>query len=239
MKIAACYVVCNEERLIAESLRSVKAYVDRYVIVDCVFKSNALDATHSTDHTKAICEKVCAPIPLTYIESSVKLTEQDARNAYLNEVENGDWILWLDGDEVLYGGHRELSLLVKDIREGKMRWGFSFPTYTTAVLCRGLGKDMPEDVYNTAPLINTFCPQMKLFQKLAGDHYINSEAVSEDAVYDSHDVLVTNRSIQPSSTIIVINHHVRQSHQEYVADCIRTLTQRAKQNLSKPAHLRG
>jgi len=239
MKLIACYVVCNEERLIAESLRSVKAYVDGYVIVDCVFKSNAaVDATHSTDRTRAICEKVCSPIPLTYIESTVKLTEQDARNIYLSKVENGDCILWLDGDEVIYGSHKEISLLVKDIHEGKMRWGISFPTYTTAVLNRGLGKDMLEEAYLTNPLINTCCHQMKIFQKQEGDHHINSDTVSEDAVYDSHDVLVTNRSIHPSSTIIVINHHVRQSHQEYVADCIWVLAQRAKQNLSKPPHLR-
>jgi hypothetical protein len=215
--------------LISESLRSVKAYVDRFVIVDSVFTSNSIDATHSTDKTREICERVCDPISLTYIESDRKLTEQDARNRYLQEVEDEDWVLWLDGDEVLYGNHKDVLALFNQIREGAIRDCASISVYTTAVFFHGLGVDMPADAYDTNPLISTVGYMTKLYQKQKGFHYKNDPLVSEHAVYDENDRLVTNGLNNRASFMFVINHHTRQTHQEYVADYIRSLRQRSSQ----------
>jgi hypothetical protein len=237
-KIIACYAVCNEANLIAQSLRSVKAYVDGYVIVDSVFTSNSIDATHSTDQTRAVCERVCKPVPLTYIEAQEKMTEQQARNTYINQVPDGDWILWLDGDEALYGDHATLCRTFKEIREGKIKGAMSCKVYTTAVLCHGLGKDVTGEQYALNPTIQTFGYQTKLYQKQKGFHHREVrisqrngkiELAYEDACYDANDVLVTDRHSNPSDFMFVINHHVSQTHQEYVADCIWALKQRPDQ----------
>ena len=237
-KIVACYVVCNEARLIADSLRSVKAYVDAYVIVDSVFTSNSINATHSTDQTRTVCERICHPVPLTYIEAQEKMTEQQARNLYINQVPDGDWILWLDGDEVLYGDNAALNKVFKEIREGKIKHAMSCRVYTTAVLCHGLGKDVPAEAYAVNPRINTFGYQTKLYQKQAGYHHKEVrikqqgnkiELTYEDACYDADDILVTDRNRNPTDLMFVINHHVSQTHQEYVSDCVWALKQRPDQ----------
>jgi hypothetical protein len=214
--------------MIAESLRSIKAYVDRFVIVDAVFKSNAsTTATHSTDATRQVCELICPPVSFTYFESQEKLTEQDARNKYLAEVDADDWILWLDGDEVLYGEHKDILEVVRKIRAGEIEDCVSIPTYTTAILYQGLGKDMPVKEFATNPLINTWDYQTKWFRKEPGQQYINELAFYEDACYDKDRQLVTDSTKGRSDVMLVINHHARQSHEKYVNDCIWALAQRS------------
>jgi glycosyltransferase involved in cell wall biosynthesis len=226
LKLVASYVVFNEARLISESLRSVKAYVDRYVIVDSAFTSNPIDATHSTDTTRKVCERVCHPVPLTYLESSRKLTEQAARNTYLTQVQDDDWILWLDGDEVLYGNHKDALALFNQIRDGTVRDCVSILVYTSAVFFHGLGVDMPATAYCLNPLITTTGFMTKLYQKRKGYHHKDQADVLEHAVYDAEDQLVTNGVNNRVSNIFAINHHTRQSHKEYVEDCVRALAQR-------------
>src|SRR5213075_2987439 len=101
MEIVACYVVANEADHLADSMRSVKAYVDRFVIVDSLFRTNPLPGTHSTDSTKEVAQRAAGVVPLLYIESQERLSEPEARNLYLT-VTRDAWILVMDGDEQMY-----------------------------------------------------------------------------------------------------------------------------------------
>ena len=229
--IVACLCVANEERLIAEAIRSVKAYVDRYVIVDSIFVANeAVDSPHSTDATRAIAERVCAPVPLTYIESQTKLNEQDARNVYLDQLNEDDWALTIDGDEVLQGDYPPTKVLFDRCRVAPRVWEvLSMRVYTTAVMFRGMGKDMDPDTYATAPLIQTsgWMPHLVRMSAARGWRYRVNAAGIPHGLYDSAGQFAGNVAIRTNAAFVV-NQHARQSHEEYVADCIWELRQRGK-----------
>lgn len=223
MALIACYVAANEADVIAESLRSVKGYVDRFVIVDSIFTGNPIDATHSTDETRRVCERICSPIPLTYIESDRKLDEHEARNRYLAEVGIGDWILSMDGDEVLVGDHAAVLSILSALTPPAVLVN----VFTTAVIFPGLGIDMPEETYETGALIHTVGPAPKLLYRTEGLHYRRFQAVSGavdfQGCYDG-DHLVGGRF---DPRLIVVNRHVAQSHAAYVADCVWEMGQAA------------
>lgn len=85
-RLSLCMIVKDEENFIDGCLKSVKDYVDEMIIVD----------TGSTDRTVEICKSFGAQI-LTFPWNG---SFSDARN-YGLERATGDWILWLDADEVL------------------------------------------------------------------------------------------------------------------------------------------
>ena len=87
-KIALSMIVKNESKYIRMCLESVKDIVDEIVIVD----------TGSTDSTKAICKQYTDKI----YDFKWNDNFSDARNFALSKVSKDmDWILRLDGDEVL------------------------------------------------------------------------------------------------------------------------------------------
>lgn len=84
--ISLCMIVKNEERWIKDCLESTKDIVDEWIIID----------TGSTDHTIDICKRFgCCIHTYTWNDDF-----SSARNAGLEKA-NGDWILWLDADEVI------------------------------------------------------------------------------------------------------------------------------------------
>ncbi|MCJ7768352.1 hypothetical protein MUP79_08180 [Candidatus Bathyarchaeota archaeon] len=214
MKIIACYSVWNEERLIAESLRSVKAYVDGYVIVDSVYSSNPIQATHSTDKTREVCERTCAPLSLTYLESADKTSIKIARERYLKAVPEGDMVFVIDGDEVLYGNHSDILSLFESMRTGKIQKALSIPVYTTAVLAHAMAKDVTPEVYATNPLISTVGYMTRFFQNEAGIYH---KALG---IYDKNHFMMIDGKRNRTDKMFIVNHHTRQSHSEYVNDCI-------------------
>lgn len=79
-------IVKNEENFIRQCLSSLVNIVDEIIIVD----------TGSTDNTKEICKEFTPKI----FDYEWNDHFADARNYSLNHA-NGDWILWLDADEIL------------------------------------------------------------------------------------------------------------------------------------------
>src|SRR5674476_203053 len=109
----ACYAIWNEEQTIAASMRSVKAYVDRFIVVDGAYASNpAPGPVVSTDETWTIIERIAHPLPLIYIPPPKRMVEHEARNLYLAAAASGEWLWLLDGDEILYGDYEEITALV-------------------------------------------------------------------------------------------------------------------------------
>lgn len=91
--ISLCMIVKNEEDLIAKCLESVHDFVDELIIVD----------TGSTDQTISICEKYQAKIFSYQWNDDFSA----ARNFGLSKA-SGDWIIWIDADEVLESENRQL-----------------------------------------------------------------------------------------------------------------------------------
>lgn len=218
----ACYVVANEADVIADSLRSVKAYVERFVIVDSVFRSNPIDATHSTDNTREMCEAICAPVPLTYIESPRKLGQEEARNRYLDEVEFGDWVINLDGDEVLYADYQEAGEVFGWLEHGESPDALNVPILTSAVMHQGSALDMPSETYRLAPVIHTRGHAPRIFRRTRGLRY--REVTHANGLVDNQGVYVGNETLSSLAVrddrLLIVNHHVRQSFAAYQADAV-------------------
>ena len=84
MKISACYIVKNEEKVIARSLESVKDSVDEIIVVD----------TGSEDRTIEIAREFGAQI----FSSPWNNDFATPRNLAIDHA-TGDWIVFLDADE--------------------------------------------------------------------------------------------------------------------------------------------
>jgi GT2 family glycosyltransferase/glycosyltransferase involved in cell wall biosynthesis len=105
MRISLCMIVKDEEEMLPRCLAAVAAHVDEIVVVD----------TGSTDRTVEIAESYGARVIAFPWNGSFA----DARNLSLDAA-TGDWILWLDADEVLDEGNGPLlrELAARSWREG-------------------------------------------------------------------------------------------------------------------------
>ena len=84
LKISACYIVKNEAKKLAKSIRSLKNQINEIVVVD----------TGSTDNTIAVARKFGAKVYSFLWQDDFS----KARNFALSKV-NGDWLVLLDADE--------------------------------------------------------------------------------------------------------------------------------------------
>lgn len=120
--IYCAWLVWNDEHLIRKSIRSVKKHVDHFILIDGAFLSN-LKALSSGEHksTDRTYDVVKSEIPndkLTWIESTDFWRDEAHKRTeyckvFLSLAKKGDWLLWLDGDEIcvnnLHGGFDYLS----------------------------------------------------------------------------------------------------------------------------------
>lgn len=92
MKLSACMIVKNEEKMLPDCLESIKGVVDEIVLVD----------TGSTDNTVDIAECYGAIIFKHPWEDNFSLH----RNQSIEHA-TGDWIFIIDADERLHAGDRD------------------------------------------------------------------------------------------------------------------------------------
>ena len=113
--VSLCMIVKNEEQSLARCLSSVKNLVDEMIVVD----------TGSTDKTKEVAEVFGAKV----FEFSWTESFSDARNFSLSKAD-GDWILVLDGDEVIsLSDHEGLKKIIASSRKKKKAYSFTTRNY--------------------------------------------------------------------------------------------------------------
>jgi glycosyltransferase involved in cell wall biosynthesis len=231
IEVVAAYVVCNEASSLAESIRSVKAYVDRFVIIDAAFLTSPLpeEATHSTDNTREVATATCAAPPsrpLHYVESAARLPQFYARNAYLEFIQPPDWVFVIDGDEIFYGQHTEIKKTFDAIREGRIKKSLALPVYTTAVLVDKQAPDITPDEFATRPLISTMGYMPRLFAAEPNLRYLWAEGGSTPVITyigNPTEGGLPNQALWPAhnaspDSMFLINHHTHQTHQGYLDD---------------------
>lgn len=225
--LVACYTVFNEEHLIADSIRSVKAYVDSFLVVDSAFDCNPVNATCSTDNTRKIIEKLCDPKPLEYIASDRKLSEIDARNMVFNHVAIGDWALVIDADERLYGDYSRVNNLLAEAKAGKIGSSVDFPLYTTAVNFNGMATDMNLEDFNNCPIIDTVGYAPRLFEIKKGMHYRTAASeghyccgiwYADGSVLNGATTVGVNH--HRTDSLFIINHHAQKTFKDYQETCV-------------------
>lgn len=223
MTVTALYVAYNEEARIAESIRSVKAYVDRVVVVDGLFKGNPAEGLHSTDRQREAAEHGARGVELVYLMPHERLAEHEARNLALSQVALGDWAVILDADEVLYGDHRATEEAIR-----RPAGNYALRVWTTAVLANRSAPDIDEDLYASAPLIETSGWQTKVVRRTAGLETRRVESspgqFTYDDLYDGPSYLHGAAIEQP----FVINHRIRKTHAEYQATYLWEVAQGAR-----------
>ena len=93
--LSACLIVKNEEKHLDRCLSSLKEFVDEIVVVD----------TGSTDRTIEIAEQHGAVIGhFSWIDDFASARNESLRLA------KGDWVLWIDADEEVKPGSRNMIL---------------------------------------------------------------------------------------------------------------------------------
>ena len=110
-RISLCMIVKNEERVLANCLESAKPYFFEIIVVD----------TGSTDRTKEIAKEFGVKL----VESTWPDSFAKARNESLSHA-TGDWIFWLDADDVLPFSSGE-AVLHAAINAGPEITGFVVP----------------------------------------------------------------------------------------------------------------
>ena len=216
--IAGCYVAWNEAALIGESMRSIKAYVERFVVIDCAFSSNpSKGPVGSSDGMREIVEAAADGKPLTYIVPAIRLEEQDARNLYLAELELDEWAFLLDADEILVVDHDTMRALLDDGLHHV--WpAASLRIFTTAVMFNGNADAMPAEIYDSAPIISTSGFQPRIVVASQGLHYQRDEirpgTFTHSSLWRAGRLVVGQELEEP----IILNRHVAQAFASYQAD---------------------
>lgn len=215
MRVLACYVVWNEQELMAESMRSVKAYVDGYVVVDSAFTVNPVDVAHSTDDTRKVTEAAAHPLPLTYIESPVKMTLDAARNLALLAC-GDDWAFIVDGDETMLGARSELLELFAAIRLGEQTEPVGVNVYTGALFTENRlhAPAIEPEAYRNLPVIYTRGVQPRLVP--AGCEWRRVPNGPSYGLYRNGELV----KVPADPRLSLINHRTRQSYAAYQHDYV-------------------
>lgn len=239
-KVIALYVVANEEHSIRASIRSVKAYVDGIVIIDSIFTSQPPDYAkglpHSSDSTMWEARRAAVavdPKPVfAYHQAERRLSEPEARNLGLTYVEDGDWILIIDGDEILYGDHAHLQDLFDDLRATSVTTPASdsidVGVFTTAIAFPGMAPDIDVHTYAYGPLISTLGYMPRLVRKSQGLHYTVAPGMVTPALTRADGTYVGSPEHRVGQAVLraslhecfILNDHVRQSYQGYQDDYV-------------------
>lgn len=126
-RIAACYIVCNEEEFIKYSLESIYDFADEIIIVEGAVEEYMHAANpDGSSKDSTVKEIKIFPDPrhkITLIQGRWKNKEQQ-RTAYLERV-TADWLLQIDGDEVYK--KEDLARMFNMIQKDKKLIGLSYP----------------------------------------------------------------------------------------------------------------
>lgn len=110
MKISVCIIAFNEEKNIAESLRSVE-WADEILVVD----------SESTDATREIAESLGAKVLVNKWQSFAH------QKQFAVDQASNDWIFSLDADEIVSEKLKQEILFLKTLPEIRLADGFRIP----------------------------------------------------------------------------------------------------------------
>lgn len=219
-RILAGIVAWNEADSIGKAIRSVAAYVDGIVVVDAVFHGNVVGmGTCSDDEQEDVVRAVYAG-PTTYLRPYRRLWEDEARNLYLDCADPGDWILVIDGDEILVGDHRPLMARVETIRatadQGTLPPAYAVAVYSTAVLFPGHAPDVTPVQYQAVPVIAHRGWQPRLFRVRRGLRYRKNDQGKRHTAYMGETPFGVGA--ERIDDFLILNDHVAQTWARYQAD---------------------
>jgi hypothetical protein len=211
----ASYVVFEEEELIAESVRSLAAYVDGFIFMDSAYVTNDAPTTHSRDRTRERATAAAGPLAVRYYEATAKWALEPARNRALAMVPQDAWALIVDGDETLLGDHAEVEAEFDAIRRGERSIAVGVSVFTTALRFAGHAPRISEAAYAQLPVIATRGAQPRLVQASAC-RWRRVPGGRTYGVYRGNELV----SAPATSAFVLVNHRTRQTYAAYQGDYI-------------------
>ncbi len=205
--LVACVVAVNEPDLIVDCLRSVLAYVEHVVVIDALFHGNP--ATHSGMEQESVVRALVPSAALTYVRLGGRVSEAEARQAYVDVLDAGDWGLIIDSDEVLLADH---GRMVHFLVEGLHGAAYAMPVYTQQVMFKGQAPEMTPEHYASGPVIWSGGQQVRLFRKQSDLLYVNPPGGTTPGLYSTH--WITGHLGEG----IILNRHVSQPWRRYLDD---------------------
>ena len=101
MKIIACFDIFNEAQFIRESVEAVASWCDNVIIVDGALNGYPAQSPISNDGTLEIIAELMVKHPnITLKQIGHFAIGYEKIDAYLSLINEGDYILRLDGDEI-------------------------------------------------------------------------------------------------------------------------------------------
>jgi hypothetical protein len=219
-EIVAVYVAHDEPELLVESIRSLKLYVDRFVIYDSIFFGNPQFVLPSEQRDAAASVLEAEPRrPYTYVSPTHTMPEADARSAAIREVLDGDWILIVDSDEIMYGNHRQLTEFFHEMRSGSLdhHKALNVGVFTTAVNVSKNAPDITPEEYMFSPTLSTFGYMARLIRKTPHLAYVHPPGGRTPMPADNEGPVVATMWM-PNDFGILVNDHIRQPLESYKND---------------------
>ena len=123
MKIIATILVYNCGDILINTLKSIDGKVDEIHCYDSCWL-NKPKTLHSSDNTKEVIENFSktSKIKADYIELPSPTSEQRARDAYLENVVNGDWVFSIDSDEIVTEWNDNVRQILENTSEKGFFW---------------------------------------------------------------------------------------------------------------------
>lgn len=114
IKVHACFDIFNEAQFISSAIESV-LWADQIILVDGIREGHPSETVNSNDGTIDIIKsymKNCSHIKLIIMDKAAGGYEKI--DAYRSLVPYGDYILRVDGDEIIYGEPDKLKPYIKN-----------------------------------------------------------------------------------------------------------------------------
>lgn len=135
-EIVACIIILNEEEYIAACLEAVYELADRIVIVEggvTTTRAQGLTDSRGGSLDETIKQIESVPDPdrkITLLRGSWP-TKDEMREAYTSHLNPGDWLLMLDGDEILLDAEKwRLLALMQTSEQTQKSAAINFPMHT-------------------------------------------------------------------------------------------------------------
>jgi len=213
--IYACYVLYNEVEEIADSLRSINGFADRYIFIDGAFEGHPLakGSATSTDGTIRLLESLIAEEKRTIVTTETAWrTQTEARNQYLRLLPLGSWAFIIDADEMLHGDREAAKRQILTAQSTVL----GILIESLAPTWHGSGATIPRELWPSLPKCPIFGYSPRFYRSSGKLAYRNGHS----CLWDGDRMIAANQGqLIETGNIIrsvrIVNDMTRQSWERY------------------------
>lgn len=125
VKLWALMTVYNAEETLFDALTALARFVDKIIIIEGRWIGYEGTGIASTDNTRKEFLRFVSSQPwntkveVVYMTMLEQMHQYEARNFLLKRVPEGDWVLWIDSDEIITFYPQDFHKLLESIKDSK------------------------------------------------------------------------------------------------------------------------